>query len=232
MSEVPVGIELTFTAHNILLPDGFETLRGYEVLEDSARCQAALRILREHVPSERARAPRVADLGCLEGGYSVAFARAAYDVTGVEARADNYARCRYVAAHARLPTLSFERADVRSWASHQGDDHWHAVYCGGLLYHLEYPVVFLRDLGRLTRRLLIVDTHITASPDAEDPDGYHGWWYKEDNHSNWAAVGNERSFWLSKDDLFRAMRDAGFSRIEEHEVPGLPPDRVMVSGVK
>lgn len=172
MSEVATGVELTFTAHNILFPDGSETLRRQPLLEESPRCQAALRILREHVPAERAKAARVADLGCLEGGYAVAFARAGYDTLGIEARADNFARCQYVAARAGLAQLSFEKADVRSWASHQGDDHWHAVYCGGLLYHLEYPVVFLRDLGRLTRRLLIVDTHFTANPDAEDPDGY------------------------------------------------------------
>jgi SAM-dependent methyltransferase len=227
----PAGIELTFTAHNVALADGRETLRGTTLTEETDRCRMALAVLMKHVPPARARAARVADLGCLEGGYAVAFARAGYDVTGVEARAENFARCQYVAGHVNLgPRLEFARSDVMTWAARQGKDHWDAVYCGGLLYHMEHPVNFLRQyLWPITRRLLIVESHFALDPQDLDDEGYRGTWHIEDLRHPWAAWKNERSFWLSRDELVRAMRDAGFSRVEEVSSAG---DRGMFTGLK
>lgn len=224
------GVAQTFTAHNIRLPDGTETLPGHELVEDSPRCQAALEIFAS-VLGERATPALIADLGCLEGGYSIAFARAGYDVTGYEARTENILCCRYVADQVKLPGLRFEQADVRSVLGRASDDQWHAVYCGGLLYHLEYPAAFLRDLGRATRRVLVVETHFSDHPDAVHED-YEGHWFREDITHRWAAVKNEQSFWLTKDSLIEAMFDAGFSQVYRHEYGELANDRGMFIGVK
>lgn len=224
------GVAQTFTAHNIELPDGTQTLPGEALLENSTRCQAALEILAS-ILGKRAAPPLVADLGCLEGGYSVAFARAGYDVTGYEARTENILCCRYVASSLMLPGLKFEQDDVRSVLGRASEDTWHAVYCGGLLYHLEYPVAFLRDLGRATRRVLVVETHFSDHPDAVHED-HEGHWYQENLASRWAAVRNERSFWLTEDALMQAMREAGFGKVFRHPYGEPPGDRGMFVGIK
>ncbi len=72
-----------FASHNVLLPDGTYTAPGQALVEDSAAFQAALRALNEEFGSD-SKGLSLVDLGCLEGGYAVGFARAGYNVTGVE----------------------------------------------------------------------------------------------------------------------------------------------------
>lgn len=233
MSEAPALPP--FTAHNILLPDGTETLPGHPPTAESGRCRAALRDLAMAFPSYPCT-PLVADLGCLEGGYAEAFARAGYAVTGIEVRTENMACCHYVAGRAGLgDNLRFEQRDVRDAVAQARPGQWDAVYCGGLLYHLEYPAAFLRDLGQATERLLILDTHCSLRPDAEH-EGHAGHWYEE-SRSRWSAWGNERSFWLAKPDLLAAIWDAGFSLVfEQHDqlddTRNPLEDRGMFVGVK
>src|SRR5213079_2278864 len=90
---------------------------------------------------------------------------------------------------------------------------WDAVFCCGLLYHLQNPVSFLRQLGRATRRLLIVQTHYSTRPDAVH-EGHRGHWYTEGN-GRWASWKNDRSFWLARRDLLAVLREAGFDLIFE-----------------
>lgn len=214
-------VSLTFTAHNVVLPDGSQTLRGHRPVADSSICQAALLALEQAFPEVPRESVRVADLGCLEGGYAAAFAQAGYDVTGFEVRAENIACCNYVAGRMALPNLRFTRADVRDVFG--GPDEWDAVFCCGLLYHLEDPAAFLHQLGRAVRKLLIVQTHYSTRPDA-DHEGYRGHWYDENTAARWASWKNARSFWLTRDDLMTAMRAAGFDQVSEQ--PDAETDRV------
>ena len=220
-----------FTAHNIELPGGARTWpEGRELLEDSSRCLTALRLLGEQcAPGERSSF-RVADLGCLEGGYTVAFARAGYAVTGIEARAVNMAKCRLVREATDLPNMGFLQVDAREigkWAP------FDAVFCCGLLYHLDEPAAFLKMLGTVTRRLLIVQSHYArACPDVHE--GYRGCWHPDvpGDGDVWGSWGNDRSFWLGRDELMRAMRDAGFVNVEPVDDGTLTDDRGMFTGVK
>lgn len=200
----------TFSAHNIMLPGGLETLPGAELVTDSGICRAALRDLVMAFPT-RVVPPKVADLGCLEGGYAAAFAQAGYDTTGFEVRAENFACCQFVAERLALPNLRFVRADVRD--AFAKPDEWDAVFCCGLLYHLDNPVTFLRQLGRATKRLLIVQSHYSTHPNAEH-EGYRGHWYGEGN-GRWESWKNERSFWLTREDLLATLRNSGFDLVFE-----------------
>jgi SAM-dependent methyltransferase len=218
-----------FTAHNIELDDGTWTLPGAPPVTGNEICRAALALLARHVPA----GARVADLGALEGGYAVAFARAGYRVTAVEARARNMARCRHVADRVSLPgELEFVRDDARNLAACGTFD---VVFCCGLLYHLDRPAEFLRMLGTVTRRLLILQTHYSVRPDAVN-EGLPGHWYAENpaEEAAWSSVGNDRSFWLAEPALLDAVRGAGFTQAARHPdgaVPGIP-DRAMYTGVK
>src|SRR4051812_22842540 len=154
---------MKFTAHNIQLPDGRHTMPGEPLLRDWGICRAALRTLASLVPIDAANAaPPVADLGCLEGGYAVEFARAGYEVVGIEGRRLNVDKCEFVADALRLPSLSFVCDDARNIRSYGSFD---AVFCCGLLYHLDSPAAFLKDVAAVTRRVLLLQTHYATLDD-------------------------------------------------------------------
>lgn len=220
-----------FTAHNIELPGGARTWpEGGELLEDSSRCLTALRLLGEQCPPGGRSAFRVADLGCLEAGYTLAFAMAGYSVTGIEARAENMAKCRLVQDAYPLPNMGFIQEDARNLKRCGAFD---AVFCCGLLYHLDEPAAFLKMLGEQTRRLLIVQTHHSLSC-PEEHEGYRGCWHPDvpGDGDVWGSWGNNRSFWLGRDELMRAMRDAGFTQVRPADDGTLTDDRGMFTGVK
>jgi SAM-dependent methyltransferase len=231
-----------FTAHNIELPDGSCTIPGEPLLRDWGICRAALRTLRLLAPmQEAAEPPRVADLGCLEGGYAVEFARAGYDVVGIEGRRSNVEKCEFVAAALDLPNLNFFCDDARNIRNYGSFD---AVFCCGLLYHLDTPNAFLHELAAVTRRVLLLQTHYATDEDESwnrfplspltTHEGRLGRWYKEWDPDTpaeeveglaWSAVGNSSSFWLEKRHLLQAMIDAGFPIVCEQydfleDVPG------------
>lgn len=149
-------MEKPFTAHNIQLSDGSTTIPGQQLLCDSNLCMAFLRTIRTFFPGRSPETIRIVDLGCLEGGYSVEFARHGYDVLGIEVRDINIERCNAVAADLNLPNLRFVQDDVRNVAAYGEFD---VAFCCGLLYHLDAPVSFLMELGRITRKVLILNTH-------------------------------------------------------------------------
>jgi SAM-dependent methyltransferase len=224
-----------FIAHNIVLPDGTQTLPGVTPVAETGICRAALGYLAAEFPDPAG--VTVADLGCLEGGYAAEFARAGYTVTGVDARAENLECAARAAAALGLGNLSFELADVRGL-----DGEWDAVFCCGLLYHLDEPAAFLRLLGKVTRRLLIVQSHYSLTGGAVN-EGYEGHWYPEPGDRQ-SSYGNRHSFWLRKECLLDAMGAAGFDAAERddyraeggfyRDMFGIQeaPDRGMFTGVR
>ncbi len=220
-----------FTAHNIELPGGARTWpEGVQLLEDSSRCLTALRLLGEQCPPGGRAGFRVADLGCLEGGYTAAFAQAGYLAVGIEAREENMTKCRLVQEALGLPNMGFIQDDARHL---QRLGQFDAVFCCGLLYHLDDPAAFLKMLGTVTRRLLIIQSHYSQSCH-EEHEGYRGHW-QPDNPSDgdvWGSWGNHRSFWMGRDELMRAMTDAGFTGVRAVDDGTLTGDRGMFAGVK
>lgn len=209
-----------FSAHNIQLGDGSWTLPGAPEIGTEPVSLSYLRTMLQLCPPPA----RVADLGCLEGGFSVLLARAGYEVLGIEGQPGNFETCEWVAERVELPNLHFALDDVRNLRDHGEFD---AVLCAGLLYHLEAPVGFLRTLGEVSRRLLIVSAnHATREGgelakfapllDAElsTHEGKLGRWFGEEP-SPWSSLGNARSFWLEREDLLRSMLESGFATVFE-----------------
>jgi SAM-dependent methyltransferase len=134
---------------------------------------------------------------------------------------------------AGLPNVTYYCDDVRNIEDYGPFD---AVFCCGLLYHMEQPVKLLHSLAAVTRRLLIVQTHVSGRGGSEN-EGYEGHWYIEGDLGHpWSAWGNEQSFWLTRPALFAAIQDAGFplvAEIHDHltDVNG-SADRLMVAGIK
>src|SRR6202020_3365819 len=103
---------VSFTSHNIRLDDGSFTKPdvGYS-MDVHPWFLAAKRILDATFPGDK-RQLRIADLGCLEGGYTVEFARLGLQELGLDVAELNIEACRYVQTKVNLPNLEFARDDV------------------------------------------------------------------------------------------------------------------------
>ncbi len=221
-----------FTAHNIRLDDGRMTKAELSYsMESDLRLIAARRVLDTVFPGDKS-ALRIADLGCLEGGYTVEFARMGFQSLGLEVRDSNMAACQYVKAHTSLPNLSFVQDTVWNIGAYGTFD---AVFCCGLLYHLDRPKAFLDVLASVTRKLLILQTHFAPGPETgraeafslsepAEHEGLQGRWYtefgpeptlREREAAKWASWENSRSFWPEREHLLQAIREAGFDCVLE-----------------
>lgn len=228
-----------FTAHNIRLDNGHRTMpQSADSMEHYPWFVSARRILDLVFPGDKGRY-RIADLGCLEGGYAVEFARLGFQVVGIEVRESNFAACQYVKRNVDLPSLDFVRDDAWNISRYGKFD---AVFCCGLLYHLDRPKKFLALLSEVTSRLLILQTHFATESANEkfklsklaENESHEGRWYTEyatpaefqrRDNSKWASWDNQRSFWLRREHLLQAMADVGFDTVME-QFDGLGADIV------
>jgi ubiquinone/menaquinone biosynthesis C-methylase UbiE len=147
-----------FTAHNIRLDDGSYTIpESAHSMTDLSWFKSARGILDTIFPGDKSQI-RVADVGCLEGGYAVEFARMGFQVLGIEIRDLNVAACRYVQSKVDLPHLEFVQDNALNIGQHGLFD---AVFCCGLFYHLERPREYLDTLSAVTKKLLILQTNFS-----------------------------------------------------------------------
>lgn len=152
-------MSINFTAHNIRLDDGSFTKPEADYAMDSdPRFIAARRILETVFPGKKDHL-RIADVGCLEGGYAVEFARMGFQVVGIEVRQSNIDACNYVKSKVNLPNLMFVKDDAWNITKYGEFD---TIFCCGLLYHLDSPRQYLELLSSVTRKLLILDTHFAT----------------------------------------------------------------------
>jgi SAM-dependent methyltransferase len=244
---------VSFTSHNIRLDDGSFTKPdvGYS-MDVHPWFLAAKRMLDAAFPGDK-RQVRIADLGCLEGGYTVEFARLGLQALGIDVRESNIEACRYVQSKVNLPNLDFVRDDVWNIAAHGNFD---AVFCCGLFYHLDKPREFLNVLSKVTKRLLILQTHFSEAKDSpsfirprrfrravakllplrntgttthklsllSENEGLPGRWFAEfrtkrafldRENRRWASWNNKQSFWIQREYLLQAIREAGFDVVLE-----------------
>jgi len=217
-----------FTAHNIRLDDGTFTKPDTGLIADSQWFLSTRRLLRTIYP-DGLRGKRIADLGCLEGGYAVEFARMGMDVVGLEVRPNNFANCIYVKERTSLPNLQFVNDDAWNLPKYGAFD---VVFCCGLLYHLAHPVAFVGMLSGICRKALILNTHFaTAQPSSifavgelTVNEGVAGRWFSEYETGldpkvvtelKWASWSNPKSFWIRREHIPAVLKDAGFQLVVE-----------------
>jgi hypothetical protein len=219
---------LSYTAHNIKLPNGTETMPeiGY-LLADSPWMRAAARVLklvyRDELPGKS-----IADLGCLEGGYTVEFSRMGMKATGIEVRQSNFENCLSVQKELNLPHLAFTKDDV--W-NLQRYGQFDAMFCCGLLYHLDQPAKFIKLMAEHTRDVIMINTHYADETESKifklspmtENEGLPGKWYAEHDADaereieafKWSSWLNKRSFWLTKAAILQTLQDCGFDMVFE-----------------
>lgn len=226
-----------WTAHNLELAPGVWTMPGEPgFIETNGNLQSIRRLL-AHVFPEGMSTLRVADLGCLEGGYSLGLAQLGATVVGVEVRPENIDKCGLVRAQSGLSNLSFVAEDVKEFTARRFGT-FDVVLALGILYHLDDPVTWLRQIAAATRRLLFLDTHFAPLGDLSDLDErlgglgpleqrqdgdalYEGRWFHEFTSTDqrdgmpWASWSNASSFWLTKQSLLSAILGASFDCVWE-----------------
>lgn len=150
--------DFEFTAHNIRLDDGtFTKSDSTDSIAEHPWFVSARGVLDTVFPGDKSNY-RVADVGCLEGGYAVEFARMGFQVLGIEVRESNVAACNFVKSKTDLPQLEFVQDNAMNLARYGVFD---AVFCCGLLYHLDRPKEFLETVSSATGKLLILQTHFS-----------------------------------------------------------------------
>src|SRR5256886_4843184 len=93
-----------------------------------------------------------ADAGCGVGFFSQTLVECGLNVHGFDARGENVAEARR-----RFPHIPFEKGDIVERAILQLGE-FDLVLCFGLLYHLENPLVAIRNLRVLTKKCLLLES--------------------------------------------------------------------------
>jgi hypothetical protein len=183
---------------------------------------------------------RVLDLGTLEGLYAVELALHGATVVAVEAREANLEKARVARDAFGLENLELVHADLREIrATDLGS--FDVVLCLGVLYHLDAPSVFafVEELGRLTRRLAVVETQVGLVGRRRyrwRGRRYRGHVFAEDPRHLWAGL-DPTSLWLTRASLLNLLADAGFTTVQESLMPVVPEtaryrDHVVLSALK
>ncbi len=222
-----------WTAHNIHLPGGIQTLGADREADKLARIVQIVADLGGK-PFENLA---ILDLGCLEGGYAIELARRGARVVAVEGREANLAKARFSAELLGLDRLELVQDDVRNLAPER-HGRFDVVLCLGLLYHLDAPDCFelVHRMAELTTRLVVIDTYVGIG--ALRPFEHRGRTYfgrpirehepdaapEERLADLWASLDNPRSVWIAERSLLNLLVDAGFSSVLRCEVP-LEPDK-------
>ncbi len=243
-----------WTAHNIRLTEDLSTLPSLpDFMATDLRLHAILRVM-SLLYRDEYTGLRIADLGCLEGGFALALAQRGGAVLGVEARARNLGKCLLLKEHFSLPNLDFVEADVKDFRRDVFGE-FDVVLALGILYHLSEPAAWLRQIAEATRAVLIVDSHYAPSDDAAlaklDPriahlgaieriavDGwtYEGRWFEEYQTEAqrdamlWASYSNPRSFWLTKESLLTGLVRSGFDLVLEQHDYSVPSYKFLTEG--
>ena len=121
-----------------------------------------LRMLESVVEShfgERQRSLECLDIGCHEGFYSLAMARRGMNVTAVDGRDENLQRARFVAQAMGLSGIDYQQGRVETLAADQGRKFDLTLFLG-VLYHVEDPMLCLRQVAAATREMCVVETQV------------------------------------------------------------------------
>ena len=229
-----------WTGHNIRLNADLSTMPGKpDFMETDLRLKAILRALGFFYRGQLAGL-RVADLGCLEGGFTLAMAQQGMEVVGLEARQMNLDKCVLLKDQFDLGQLEFRLDDVKSF-TREKYGLFDVVLALGIFYHLNHPVAWLQQASAATRGLMVVESHYAPADDRalkqldsrlklgplvqESIDGfrYEGRWFFEfEPHADrevmpWASYSNNQSFWLTKESLLRAALRSGFDLVFEQQ---------------
>ena len=117
---------------------------------------------------------RCLDIGCHEGFYSVAMARKGLkEVHGIDVRAASLEKARFVAEALNLGNVVYEERDLENLSADTAP--YELCLFLGVLYHLENPMLCLRNISRVTSELCIIETQVVDEVEGHAEWGARAW---------------------------------------------------------
>jgi tRNA (mo5U34)-methyltransferase len=114
------------------------------------------------------------DIGCHEGFYSLAMARRGVrSVVAVDARQENLNRARFVAEAMGAHNIVYRQGRVETLDADLARTFELTLFLG-LLYHVEDPMLCLRQVAAVTGELCILETQVV-----DEVEGYAEWGSRE-----------------------------------------------------
>lgn len=230
---------LPFTYHRMKIGEGLFTV-SEEKGEDMSKSFQFDAFLRKNGGTLNGK--RVLDLGCLEGGYTIACAiNGAKEAVGVEVRQISIERCNLVKDLMKINNANFVQQNAKD-INKAELGVFDGIILSGLLYHMDDPYGFLGKCYDILgpNGVILIDTHAAlpslfghgCSPDITEfhvgSRKYYGRWAFEYNKSStkeqietflWASYGNDQAFWPLEESLIRMISDVGFKDVEKVERP-------------
>ena len=115
------------------------------------------------------------DVGCHEGFYSIAMAKKGIrQVVGMDVRESNLRKARFVATTLGLPQVRFQQGNCERLRAEEVGRHELTLFLG-VLYHLENPMLCLRNLSSVTKELCIVETQVIEEVEGSTEWGSQQW---------------------------------------------------------
>ena len=115
------------------------------------------------------------DVGCHEGFYTLAMAKKGIQrIMGVDIRASNLRKAKFMAESMGYPDIVFRQGNCEDLRSADVGQHELTLFLG-LLYHLENPMLCLRNISSLTRELCIIETQVIDEVEGATEWGAREW---------------------------------------------------------
>ncbi len=161
------------------------------------------------------RAQLILELGALEGAHTFRLANASqvHRVVAIEGRVANVRKAELVQRLLGFSGVEFINADLEE-VNIQQFGHFDAVFASGILYHLAKPWLLLRQLATVAPKLFLWTHYCPAWATNTLSDGYSGCSYSEGGVEDPLSGLCPISFWFTRESLFDALRDAGYSNID------------------
>jgi tRNA (mo5U34)-methyltransferase len=189
------------------------------------RREMAERVVRRHFGSRLADISCL-DIGCHEGFYSFAMARLGVGrITGLDVRPENLRKARFAAGALGHPEINFIQGNCEQLGVVETGKHELTLFLG-VLYHLENPMMALRNVAAITKEMCVVETQVIDEVSGETEWGARAWTHPYqgacaviDESVQHAADVRETgatplALCPSPQALETMLRHAGFSRIE------------------
>jgi SAM-dependent methyltransferase len=164
----------------------------------------------------------ILELSSFEGAHTLLLAapETTDRVVGLEGRPENVERAHLVAellgrGNVEFAVENLETVDLAAYG------RFDAVFCAGLLYHLERPWHLLEEIGRVTDRLFL-DTHYWSGSDVVEVEGHRGGWFDEGGYEDPLSGVGTRSFWLTAPALVQLLTEAGWLIRHFKDIPEWP----------
>ena len=155
---------------------------------------------------------RVLEPGSLEGAMTVELARRAREVVGLEGRSGNVERAEFLKGLFGADNVAFHVTDLEEDdLSSYGE--FDAVFCCGLLYHLQNPRAFVEHVAAMAPNLYLDTQYARHDWDLVERDGLLGWVRYEDPRDPRLGLSGT-AFWPTLDELHRLLTEGGYGNVE------------------